>query len=164
MEEAVGPYRAEGLLHWAGVGELAVEEADAVFARLVALARPCGVAALDDIEDPSRHERLEVLHARAPAVGAEDGDPGVLGEDVFGEVAAREPGDTGDEDPHSRETLARAVPARLPAFDHSPVFRHSPRLDARRSYPSVTSLLPIRHTPCGLPRRRKASTVEYGRG
>src|SRR2546428_3206540 len=156
MEEAVGPYRAEGLLHWAGVGELAVEEADAVFARLVALARPCGVAALDDVEDPFRHERLEVLHARAPAVGAEDGDPGVLGEDVFGEVAAREPGDTGDQDPHSRETLARAVPARLPAFDEAPVFRRSPTLNARRRYPAVMRPLPIRRIPCGRPRRPKA--------
>src|SRR5438093_1077426 len=100
MEDAVGPHRADELLHRAGVGELAVEEADAVFARLVALARSRGVAALDDVEDPSRHERLEVLHPRAPAVAAEDGDPGVLGEDVLGEVAAREPGDTGDEDAH----------------------------------------------------------------
>src|SRR2546428_11404427 len=100
MEDAVGPHRADELLHGAGVGELAVEEADAVLARLVALARASGVAALDNVEDASRHQRLEGLHARAPAVGAEDRDPGVLGEDVLGEVAAREPGDTGDEDAH----------------------------------------------------------------
>src|SRR5256712_13473293 len=99
MEEAVGPYRADELLHGAGVGELAVEEADAVFARLVALARSHGVAALDDIEDPSRHERLEVLHARAPAVGAEDGDPGGLGEEGFGGVAAPEPREAGSGGP-----------------------------------------------------------------
>src|SRR5437899_13103525 len=51
MEDAVGPDRANELLHGAGVGELAVEEAYAVFARLVALARPRGVATLDDVED-----------------------------------------------------------------------------------------------------------------
>src|SRR2546425_11028971 len=84
VEDAVGPHRADELLHCAGVGELAVEEADAVFARLVALARSRGVAALDDVEHTFRHEGLEVLHSRAPAVGAEDGDPRVLGEDVFG--------------------------------------------------------------------------------
>src|SRR5438552_3619418 len=50
MEDAVGTHRADELLHRAGVGELAVEEADAVLARLVALARPRGVAALDDVE------------------------------------------------------------------------------------------------------------------
>src|SRR5437899_3841092 len=127
MEDAVGTHRADELLHRAGVRELAVEEADAILARLVALARSRGVAALDDVEHAFGGEHVEVLHARAPAVGAEDGDPGVLGEDVFGEVAAREPGDTGDQDPHSRETLPRAVPARLPASDDETVLRHSPR-------------------------------------
>ena len=98
------------ILDGAGVGELAVEERDATLVRLVGLTRAGRITTLDDIEDALRHERVEVLHPRAPPIGAEDGDIGVLGEDVLSEVAAREPGDTGNEDAHRARTLARVVP------------------------------------------------------
>src|SRR2546430_1535047 len=110
MEDAIGPRRRDQLLDRTCVGELAVEERDATLVRLVGLARACRVPTLDDIEDALRHERVEVLHSRAPPVGAEDGDIGMLGEDVLSEVAASEPGDTGDQDAHRARTLARVMP------------------------------------------------------
>ena len=100
VEDAVRAQGRDELLDRAGVGELAVEERDAALPGLVGLAGARGVAAFDDVEDPAGGELLEVFHARAPAVGPVDRDLGVLGEDVFGEVAAREARDPGDQHPH----------------------------------------------------------------
>src|SRR5712664_3989166 len=88
-----------------------MQERDAALVRLVGLPRAGRVATLDDVEDALRHKRVEVFHPRAPPVRAEDGDVGVLGEDVLSEVAACESGDTGNKDAHRARTLARAVPS-----------------------------------------------------
>src|SRR6266571_4273628 len=110
MEDAVRPRRSDQLFDGTGIGELAVEERDATLVRLVSLTCARRVATFDDVEDALRHERVEVLHPRAPPIGAEDGDIGVLGEDVLSEVASGETGDTGDKDAHRARTLARVVP------------------------------------------------------
>src|SRR5438132_3111384 len=110
MEDPIRPRRRDQLLDRARIGEFAVEKRDAPFVRLVGLPRAGRVATLDYVEDAHRHERVEVLHPRAPPVRAENGDVGVLGEDVLSEVAAREAGDAGDEDAHRAERLASIVP------------------------------------------------------
>src|SRR5438552_17704926 len=129
MEDPIRPRRRDQLLDSARIGELAVEECDAALVGLVGLPRAGRVATLDDIEDGHRHERVEVLHPRAPPVRAEDGDVGVLGEDVLSEVAAREPGDTGDENAHWAPRLARAMPL-VGCLASTPE-------DGRESYPLV---------------------------
>ena len=100
MKGPIGKHSVDELLDGAGVGELAVEQRDAALAGLVALARAGREAALDDVEHAPQRERFEVLHARPPAVSAEDGDVRVIREDVFGKVAPGEAGDTGDQDAH----------------------------------------------------------------
>src|SRR5436853_7268492 len=110
MEDAVGHAAPDELLDRARVGKLAVEKAHAAFARLVGLTGAGRVPALDRIEHAARSERLEVLHPRAPPVRAEHGDVGVLGEDVFSEVAAGKARDPGDQDAHRPQSLAITVP------------------------------------------------------
>src|SRR5438093_2574337 len=100
MKDPIGKHSVDELLDGACVGELAVEQRDAALASLVALARAGREAALDNVEHAPQRERFEVLHARAPAVSAEDGDVRVIREDVFGEVASSEPGDSRDQNAH----------------------------------------------------------------
>src|SRR2546426_8815993 len=113
MEDAVRADRADELLHRPRVGELAVEERHAARARRVGLTRAGGVAALDDVEDALRGERVEVFHTRAPAVRAEDRDVRVLGEYVLRQVTAGESGDTGDQDAHRSKRSKRRTAGRL---------------------------------------------------
>src|SRR5207245_9226840 len=97
VEDPIGKDSVDELLDGAGVGELAVEERDAALASLVALARAGREAALDNVEHAPQRERFEVLHARAPAVSAEDGDVRVIREDGFGKVASGETRHSGDQ-------------------------------------------------------------------
>src|SRR5207247_4790023 len=124
-----------------------------------------GVPPLDDIEDAARDERVEVLHSGAPAVRAEDGDVGMLGEDVFGEVAAREAGDSGDQDAHWAPTLARAVPLVGRLVCRRRVAGKATSLpNARRFYETLSVTASLRHTLCRPPRTARNQGRRRGAG
>src|SRR5256885_604350 len=98
------------MLDCAGVGELAIEEREPALLLLVTEGLPVAVASLDDVHLLGATQGLEVLHPRAPAECAVDGDIGVLGEEILGEVTSGHAGDAGDQNAHCGVRIARAMP------------------------------------------------------